>query len=825
MQKYLSKILISMIMVAIFLAPISAGMKIKKTKAQTVDINNLLKTEIKTTFNQGKNVSVEVKIPADSIPPNNKDYNIDVVSYGCSKEITGNANKDTPNCILIERKTQKEIESSKTYTIDVKINTYNYYGIQTYIYERGNLNNTTLYLKEIDFNKNGDVDFQTNPGENNADNNITGSNNIDKSNYNDSYFNCSGLLSWTDLTCKTAYLLYFAIFVPMSSFTWLSAKLLDFFVYYSTNSSSYTGKFVNSSWAAVRDIANIFFIISLIYVAIKTILGLNVTDNKRIVGMVVIIGLIINFSLFTTKVVIDASNILAKVFYNNITSEDESGKKLDAEKGGQKSITVGLVKQFNPQVIMGNNFKGQEGLFIFITLLSIILMGFMIYIFISVSMLFVARVVSLWLSMIFSPIAFISFTLPFEIPAFGHKEWLPNLIKNAFLAPIFIFFLYIIILFGDSMKDIPYDISSTGGGVGGYLDAAMKDIIPFSIVFILLLKSKELAVKFSGEIGQAVVKGAAVVGGLALGGAGMGMAALGRGTVGAVAKSVQNDTARKKDFETFGGYKNWSTSKKFNPFAYMGQAKNTIVAAAATGIHNIPTFKKDSQGNTLTLGARMKEADEGYGHKTHAKHILDAKMQSEFGHEYGKDAKYKDLTEHDQKIVKQEVDKDEMAKFVYGKQFKDLEAKEAKEIQEKYNKDERPIVNDHGKTTEIRKVNTGEKTKSDYFVDVSKTNSAMGEFVQALRKGSYDVRNLPNAKMNSKGFVPKLAVGIIAAVATGMKVGLKKSLGVDVGTPQKDLFKDLGNIISESLKSANISVGEKSHSGDSGHKEVKSVGH
>ena len=105
--------------------------------------------------------------------------------------------------------------------------------------------------------------------------------------------------------------------------------ILDFFVYYSTNSSSYTNEFVSQAWGAVRDIANIFFIITLLYIAIKTILGLNVTDNKRLVGAVIIVALIINFSLFTTKVVIDTSNILAKVFYNNITSKDASIKNAD----------------------------------------------------------------------------------------------------------------------------------------------------------------------------------------------------------------------------------------------------------------------------------------------------------------------------------------------------------------------------------------------------------------------------------------------------------------------------------------------------------------
>ena len=68
---------------------------------------------------------------------------------------------------------------------------------------------------------------------------------------------------------------------------------------------------------------------------------------------IVVIALVINFSLFTTKIVIDASNILAKIFYNNITSINPSGAELKPEDGGQKSISIGIVDKFDPQEIIG----------------------------------------------------------------------------------------------------------------------------------------------------------------------------------------------------------------------------------------------------------------------------------------------------------------------------------------------------------------------------------------------------------------------------------------------------------------------------------------
>lgn len=355
-------------------------------------------------------------------------------------------------------------------------------------------------------------------------------------------------------------LLYYTVWTPVAAFTSLSAKILDFFVYYSTNSSSYTAYFVDKGWGAMRDVANIFFIIALIYVAIKTILGLGGHD-KKLIGYVIIFALLINFSLFTTKVVIDSSNILAKIFYNQIDSKGSNGEAI--EPGGQKSITVSLAKIMNPKDTLKNipgGISNNVGIFIFVTICSIAVLGFMIYVFLSVAILFVSRVVALWIAMIFSPIAFVSYALPFNIPELGHKDWWNELLKNAFLAPIFIFFLYIILMFGRELPGLGGDIIScstnTNGANTGFtcmLDALVKGLIPFALIIVLLLQAKKLAKTYAGKIGEMVMKGAQTVGGAALG-VGLGGAAIaGRATLGRLGSMVAN-SERLKEAESKGRF-------------------------------------------------------------------------------------------------------------------------------------------------------------------------------------------------------------------------------------------------------------------------------
>jgi len=329
-------------------------------------------------------------------------------------------------------------------------------------------------------------------------------------------------------------------------------RFLDFFVYYSTNSTSYTNEFVSKAFGAVRDIANIFFIIALLFIAIKTILGLSTANNKKIIGTIVVVALLINFSLFATQIIIDATNILAKVFYNQISNKDEKGNVLPAGAAGQKSISIGLMNKFNPQKILTAGTKsstsaqvyydGNKGKFIFITLLAVFITLYTAFIFLMVALLFVGRVVALWISMIFAPIAFASLTIPgLKIPGIGFKDWWDELAKNAFLAPAFIFFLYIIVMFAGFMNTIITYPESPDT-----IQNLMSVVVPFAILTILLMKAKEMAVKLSGEIGKAITGMVKTVGGV-VGGAALGAAAFaGVGVVGTLASKIKGSEGLQK---------------------------------------------------------------------------------------------------------------------------------------------------------------------------------------------------------------------------------------------------------------------------------------
>ena len=411
------------------------------------------------------------------------------------------------------------------------------------------------------------------------------------------------------------YLLYHMLWTVSAEIARLAGYFLDFFVYYSTNSSSYTNEFINQGFAAIRDIANIFFIIALLFVAIKTILDLNVTNNKKIIGTIVVMALLINFSLFFTQVVIDGSNILAKVFYNQIGSKSESGDENSSGAGGQTSISIGLVDKFDPQTVMtreqywgtGNGDNSNQGAFVFLIILTTAVTLYAAFIFFSVGILFVGRVVTLWIAMIFAPLAFASRTIPdMNIPGIGWKEWWNDLLKNSFLAPIFIFFLYLIVIFADFLKTIGTTLYNTGSSTDA-MQMIMGMIIPFAILMILLMKAKGIAVKMSGEMGAMMSKIGSTVGGLALGAATGGAAMLGRRVIGGGGSYLAGKLAKKA--ADSGNVKTAQRLRDFSNYAQKSSFDLRKVSVAGKNLGSV-TGLNVGKGGGGSWGEMKKKQDE-----------------------------------------------------------------------------------------------------------------------------------------------------------------------------------------------------------------------
>lgn len=260
--------------------------------------------------------------------------------------------------------------------------------------------------------------------------------------------------------------LYNYVYVPSSAILFFAGSMVDAFFSWSISSSIYRDStFVIDGWRIIRDLSNIGFIVALVYAAVATILQLG-NNIRRTVVSVIIIGLLINFSLFFSKVVIDAGNTLARVFYNQITISGVTGDTIIEAGVEVKSLSQAIVDGMDLQKIIHQDTLGairensygqkryvDEGLVALMIILGIILNLTAAWAFFLISWTFVGRIVGLWLAMIVSPLAFLSRVVPMVGQMGGNftmGAWFNNLLSLSFLAPIFIFLIYLLILLIDS---------------------------------------------------------------------------------------------------------------------------------------------------------------------------------------------------------------------------------------------------------------------------------------------------------------------------------------------------------------------------------------
>lgn len=278
------------------------------------------------------------------------------------------------------------------------------------------------------------------------------------------------------------------------------AKIMDWSISVSIDSQLLGSmEFVNIGWTAVRDFANMFFIFALLYLAIQTILGLAGGNAKRLLVHLIIAALLINFSLFTTKVVVDAGNIMAVSIWDKIKTQQGPATL----PGSAPKVLGGLDLQtvFSANSDMRWTFGGFSYGKMFLAYTGGAIFMFIAgYIFLAGALMMITRTIMLLLLMVFSPFAFMSFGLP-KFEQYGH-EWLNKLIKQTFVAPFFIFMLYLNAVLVDKMDVFKLSGSKGQTLLGAFTGSGEYQIIfNFALVIGFLVASLAIANKYAGDVG------------------------------------------------------------------------------------------------------------------------------------------------------------------------------------------------------------------------------------------------------------------------------------------------------------------------------------
>ena len=142
---------------------------------------------------------------------------------------------------------------------------------------------------------------------------------------------------------------------------------------------------------------------------------------------------VINFSLFFTRVVVDAGNLTARIFYTSISSKvtdtEEAGRRFGlainfydpgTEVTDFKSISGSFYQSLSIEKLVGGKdifeiFKKEDSssiVFIMLLMVATVMNIFLAFNFFKTSFVFIGRIVWIMIYMIASPLAFILLFLP-----------------------------------------------------------------------------------------------------------------------------------------------------------------------------------------------------------------------------------------------------------------------------------------------------------------------------------------------------------------------------------------------------------------------------
>lgn len=273
-------------------------------------------------------------------------------------------------------------------------------------------------------------------------------------------------------------------------------SVIDFATFYDPMKTA-----VELGWSTFRDVANIAIIGGFVFVAISMILGVEKFGARRFVVNILIAAVLINFSLFFTKMIVDVSNLFASQFAQAISTSTTSANI----SIGQVAEPVGIAEAFLSylkissvldsygalQQLGSNTQSGFQVLLaaflgsVFFMLAALVLLY--------ACVLLLVRTVMIIMLLLLSALAFGAYA----VPTFSNwfDRWWKELVKHALFAPLLMLFLW-------ATAGISRALSGSEGSLGSLVTSpdssvSVGTVVNFFIIIGLLLASIKIANSFS----------------------------------------------------------------------------------------------------------------------------------------------------------------------------------------------------------------------------------------------------------------------------------------------------------------------------------------
>jgi hypothetical protein len=409
----------------------------------------------------------------------------------------------------------------------------------------------------------------------------------------------------------------------VSLFAWLvgvAAGTLDWAVYYTViRMGAYVSDLtaIGVTWRILRDIGNIALIFGFLAIGISTILNTErVGYGRKMLPMLLVAAIFLNFSLFFAEAVIDVGNLFATQFYTQINGGvSPTADTLKSSMTGNEGISNKLMGQLGLQSIYSSGITNTavftKGSPWYIGLMAILLFIVVAFVMFSLTFILIARFVILVFLIILSPIGFVGLAIP-QL-AGRAKQWWGTLFAQTITAPVLLLLLYIALAVITDAQFLGGIGGNSAGAATGWIDNGNLPGFFSYLLSFLIAMGLMLAVTISAKSLSAfgASKATALAGKLTFGATAWGM----RSTVGAGSQAASQALRRTRFGATKYGRILSTTLDKGAKASF-----DVRGASSGGGLKSIGV----EAGDAAKGGYREKQEKTIKDHKEYAKSLADA---------------------------------------------------------------------------------------------------------------------------------------------------------------------------------------------------------
>lgn len=238
----------------------------------------------------------------------------------------------------------------------------------------------------------------------------------------------------------------------VGAFGWLAilgGQVMDFGINtfvreYGSYYNNTFGGAIEIVWEAVRDLMNLLLIFGLIYIGFRFILDSDDSGAKRNLVTILIAALLVNFSLFFAKAIVDVSHVTANSFEEVLSDSTGDGVS------GRFVNVLNLSAVFDLRETESGGVGLPRGLVwgsIFMIAISLLISAF---VFAAIGVLLAIRFIVISFLLMFSPFMVLGMIFP-NMSGLSNS-WLQTLLKQSFIAPAIFLTLYVSLLILASLE-------------------------------------------------------------------------------------------------------------------------------------------------------------------------------------------------------------------------------------------------------------------------------------------------------------------------------------------------------------------------------------